>query len=46
MLYPIFARIHVTVEITNTGSITVRTEESFETRVDNINIANVVVVAQ
>ena len=44
---PISTRIHVKMEITSmlNKSITVRTAESFEERVDSINIANVVVVA-
>ena len=48
VLYPIFTRFHVTVEITSTlnKGITIRTAELFEERVDIINIANLVVVAQ
>ena len=48
MLYPIFTRFHVTVEITSklNKGMSIRTAESFEERVDIINIANVVVVAQ
>ena len=48
MLYPVFTRLHVTVEVTSTLKIciTIRTQESFEEHVDIINISIVVVVAQ